>query len=153
MHNHPEEVRWAQVNEKQLPFEPLNRTQVHSIMERGRELHRGYKAHFVLHCLISLFVLVVLLGGDYLALLRLPGLWLASGSHNPAGAIVTAGVICGLLHCWLMYSLGVFTMHEERSPQNHLSAPWSAQPFRQLRLPLILAASPAEFLTSTPKNT
>jgi hypothetical protein len=32
MHIHPEEVRWAQVNEKQLPFEPLNRDQVHSIM-------------------------------------------------------------------------------------------------------------------------
>ena len=112
MHIHPEEVRWAQVNEKQLPFEPLNRDQVHSIMERGRELHRWYKAHYVLHCLISLSVLIVLLGGDYLALLKLPGLWLAPRSHNPAGAIVTAGVISGLLHCWLMYSLAVFTMHE-----------------------------------------
>jgi hypothetical protein len=90
MHIHPEEVRWAQVNEKQLGFEPLNRDQVHSIMERGRELHRWYKAHYVLHCLISLSVLVVLLGGDYLALLRLPRLWLAPGSHNPSGAIVTA---------------------------------------------------------------
>jgi hypothetical protein len=57
-------------------------------------------------------VLVVLLGGDYLVLLRLPGLWLAQRSHNPTGAIVIAGVICGLLHCWLMYSLAVFTMHE-----------------------------------------
>jgi hypothetical protein len=112
MHIHPEEVRWAQVNERQTPFEPLSREQVHSIMERGRELHRAYKAHYVLHCLISLFVLVVLLGGDYLALLKLPGLWLAPGSHNPTGAIVAAGVISGLLHCWLMYSLGVFTMHE-----------------------------------------
>jgi fatty acid desaturase len=112
MHIHPEEIRWAQVNEKQLPFEPLNRDQVHSIMERGRELHRGYKSHYVLHCLINLLVLVVLLGGDYLALLRLPGLWLAPGSHNPAGAIAIAGVISGLLHCWLMYSLAVFTMHE-----------------------------------------
>ena len=40
MHIHLEEVRWAQVNERQLPFEPLTKDQVRSIMERGRELHR-----------------------------------------------------------------------------------------------------------------
>src|ERR1700733_4861357 len=100
MHIHPEEVRWAQLNEKLLAFEPLSRDQIHSIMERGRELHRWYKAHYALHCLISLLVLIVLLGADFLALLRLPGLWLAPGSHNPPGAIVTAGVISGLLHSW-----------------------------------------------------
>ena len=112
MHIYPEEIRWAQVNQKNQPFEPLNRDQVHSIMERGRELHRWYKSHYVLHCLVNLLVLVVLLGGDYVVLLRLPGLWLTPRSHNPVGAIVLAGVICGLLHCWFMYSIGVFTMHE-----------------------------------------
>ena len=54
MHIHPEEVRWAQVNERQLPFEPLTPDQIHSIMERGRELHRWYKSHHLTHSLINL---------------------------------------------------------------------------------------------------
>ena len=118
MHIHLEEVRWAQVNERQLPFEPLSKDQVRSIMERGRELHRWYKSHHLTHGLISGLVLVFLLGGNYLALLKLPGVWLAEGSHNAAGPIVVAGLVCGLLHCWLMYSIGVFTMHEGAAHKN-----------------------------------
>lgn len=118
MHIHLEEVRWAQVNERQLPFEPLTKDQVRSIMERGRELHRWYKSHHVIHSLINLLVLIFLLGGDYLALLKLPGVWLTERSHNAAGPIMVAGLVCGLLHCWLMYSLGVFTMHEGAAHKN-----------------------------------
>jgi hypothetical protein len=112
MQIHPEEVRWAQAYEKQLPFEPLTKEQVHSIMERGRHLYRWYKSHYHIHGLINLLVLIFLLGGDYLVLLKLPAVWLAQRSENAAGPIVLAGIVCGLLHCWLMYSLGVFTMHE-----------------------------------------
>ena len=112
MHIHLEEVRWAQVNERQLQFEPLTKDQIRSIMERGRGLHHWYKSHHATHSLINLLVLVFLLGGDYLALLRLPGVWLAERTPNAAGPIVVAGLVCGLLHCWLMYSLSVFTMHE-----------------------------------------
>jgi hypothetical protein len=112
MHSYLEEVRWAEVNERHLLFEPLTKDQIGSIMERGRELHRWYKSHHRTHSLISGLVLVFLLGSDYLALLKLPGLWLAARSHNGAGPVVVAGLVCGLLHCWLMYSIGVFTMHE-----------------------------------------
>jgi hypothetical protein len=112
MHVHPEELRWAQVNEKHLQFESLTRDQIHSIMERGRELHRWYKSHYLTHNLINLAVLIFLFGSDYLVLLKLPAVWLAARGHNAAGSIVVAGVVCGLLHCWLLYSLAVFSMHE-----------------------------------------
>ena len=62
---HPEELRWAQLNEKHLQFEPLTRDQIHSIMERGRELHRWYKSHHLTHSLINLVVLIFLFGSDY----------------------------------------------------------------------------------------
>jgi len=55
---HPEELRWAQLNERHLQFEPLTRDQIHSIMERGRKLHRWYKSHHLTHSLINLLVLI-----------------------------------------------------------------------------------------------
>src|ERR1700733_9588541 len=106
----PEELRWAQVNERNLQFEPLTRDQIRSIMERGRELHRWYKSHQFAHSLINLAVLILLFGTDYLVLLKLPHLWLSARGHNATESVVVAGLICGALHCWLMYSLGVFTM-------------------------------------------
>jgi Fatty acid desaturase len=109
---HPEELNLARVYEQQLPFEPLSREQIHSIMTRGRELHRWFKNHRATHCLISLAVLTFLLGGDYLVLLRLPAVWLHPGRQNSWGPILLAGVVCGVLHCWLMYSLGTYTLHE-----------------------------------------
>jgi hypothetical protein len=112
MNLHREELSWARAYEKQLPFEPLSREQIHSIMTRGRELHHWFKNHRTMHCLISLSVLTFLLGGDYLVLLRLPGIWLHAARPNPLGSILIAGVVCGLLHCWLMYSLGTYTIHE-----------------------------------------
>ena len=72
MHVHPEELRWAQLNERHLQFEPLTQDQIHSIMERGRELHRWYKSHHLTHNLINLVVLIFLFGSDYLVLLKLP---------------------------------------------------------------------------------
>ena len=112
MNLHLEELSWARAYEKQLPFEKLSVEQIHSIMTRGRELHRWFKNHQRTHCLISLAVLTFLLGGDYLVLLHLPAIWLHAGRQNPLGANLLAGVVCGVLHCWLMYSLGTYTIHE-----------------------------------------
>ncbi len=153
MHIHPEEIRWAQVNEKQLPFEPLTKDQVRSIMERGRELHRWYKSHHAIHCLINLLVLIVLLGGDYLALLKLPGLWLTARSHNAAGA--NRDCRPNLWRC----SIAGLCIRSAFSPCT--KAPLTKSSFRPAARsavsatspPIILLASPAESPTSTPKNT
>lgn len=112
MNLHSEELHWAQGYERELAFEPLTREQIHSIMECGRRLHLWFKNHRITHSLISLAVLTFLLGGDYLALLRLPGIWLHPRETNPLRSIVLAGVVCGLLHSWLIYSLGTYTIHE-----------------------------------------
>jgi hypothetical protein len=109
---HPEDVRLARVYQEQAAFEGLSREQIHRIMDRGRELHRWYKAHHRLHCLIGAVLLTCMLAGDFLVLLRLPQLWLVPGAKNPLHLTLLAAVVSGALHTWLLYSLGIFTMHE-----------------------------------------
>lgn len=112
MISHPEEMHWAQAYARQAPFEPLSQDQIHRIMTRGRQLHQWYHTHHRTHCLINAALLSLLLYGDYFVLLRLPGLWLTRGAWNPLGTVLMASVIAGAIRAWLMYSLGVFTIHE-----------------------------------------
>jgi len=109
---HPEEIRLARLHQAQAPFEPLTRDQIHQIMTRGRELHQWFKTHHGLHCLINTVLLVFLFAADYVVLLRLPGIWLASRGENPLGAQVGAALVASALHSWIMYSLGIFSIHE-----------------------------------------
>jgi len=85
---------------------------MHQIMTRGRELHRWFKAHHRLHCLVNSLVLVFLLVADYFLILRLPGIWLVSGLPNSAQSVLVACLVTAALRSWVMYSFTVFTMHE-----------------------------------------
>ena len=57
---------------------------------------------------------------DYLTLMKLPAWFITPGSHagHHAGAsasivaTLAAAAIAGSLHSYLLYSLGVFTLHE-----------------------------------------
>lgn len=117
MQIHPEEVRWAQAYEKQYPFDSLTREQIHSIMVRGRELHQWFKTHPLTHCYINLAVFVFLFIAGFLILFRLPGLFLTPDGANSIPAQLAAGAVSGALNCWLMYSVGVFTIHEGAAHQ------------------------------------
>jgi hypothetical protein len=112
MRIHLEEVELARAWEREHPFEALTPDQIQSIMTRGRELLRWFRGHHRTHCLIGMGVLVFLFTADYLALLRVPGLWLTAGRNNALGPVLLAGAVSGMLHCWLMYSLGTFSIHE-----------------------------------------
>jgi hypothetical protein len=105
-------MQWAQAHAEQTPFLPLTQEQIRRIMNRGRELHRWYSTHHRTHCLINAAVLSFLLLSDYFVLLELPGVWLAPETRNPVGSVILAAVIVGAIRCWLMYSLGVFSIHE-----------------------------------------
>jgi hypothetical protein len=87
---HPEEVRLARLHQSQTPFQSLTSDQIHQIMVRGRELHRWFKGHHGLHCLINAALLVFLFVVDYVALLRLPGIWLVPGGENALAAQIEA---------------------------------------------------------------
>ena len=108
----PEEISLAREYTRAVPMESLTPRQMKLIMDRGRDLHRWYKQHTAVHYLINLCVIAVLLGGDFLILMRLPGLWLHAGVAASPGRVVLASLVCGGLHSWWLYSLTVFSMHE-----------------------------------------
>ena len=114
---HPEEVRLARVHQSQTPFESLTSEQIHRIMARGRELHHWYKTHHALHCLFNAALIAFIFLFDYVALLRLPGLWLVPGGENTLASQIVAALIASVLHTWIMYSLGVFSIHEGAAHQ------------------------------------
>ena len=114
---HPEEVRLARLHQSQTPFESLTSDQIHRIMVRGRELHHWYKTHHGLHCLINAVLIVFLFLADYVALLRLPGIWLVPGGENTLASQIVAALVASALHTWIMYSLGTFSIHEGAAHQ------------------------------------
>ncbi|HVQ15422.1 MAG TPA: hypothetical protein VMS40_17595, partial [Vicinamibacterales bacterium] len=114
---HPEEVRLARLHQSQTPFESLTSDQIHQIMVRGRELHRWFKTHYGLHCLINAALIVFLFLADYVVLLRLPGIWLVPGGENALASQIAAALVASVLHTWIMYSLGIFSIHEGAAHQ------------------------------------
>jgi hypothetical protein len=107
-----EELALAREYAQRAHAEGLTREQMKLIMDRGRELFHWYKAHPAIHYAINIGVLVLLLGGDYVILLELPRLILAEGAENTFWRVLAASLVCGGLHSYLLYSLGVFSMHE-----------------------------------------
>jgi hypothetical protein len=109
---HTEELASARLYTRNLPFEGLTDAQLKSILERGRELYHWYKAHPRLHVLFGVAVLVFLFAADYWVLMRLPRWFLPSGAEHSTGMILLAAGMAGSLHSYLLYSLGVYSMHE-----------------------------------------
>jgi hypothetical protein len=107
-----DELALAREYVQSTPAEALTREQMKLIMDRGRELFHWYKEHLPFHYAINIGVMVLLLGGDYLILLELPRLMLADGTVDSLARVVAASLVSGGLHSYLLYSLGVFSMHE-----------------------------------------
>jgi hypothetical protein len=108
----PEEMALAREYVSKTELESLTDQQMKQIMDRGRVLFHWYREHQAFHYLINLLVLTLLLGGDYLVLARLPGVFLQAGGANPLLRLLLVGCLCGSLHSWLLYSLAIFSMHE-----------------------------------------
>jgi hypothetical protein len=107
---HPDELQLARAYSESLPFEGLTDDQLHRIMSRGRSLFHWFKAHRFTHYAIGTAVLVFIFAMDYLVQVRLPALRLADSQAT--ARVISSAVIAGALHSWLMYSLGVYSMHE-----------------------------------------
>jgi hypothetical protein len=102
---HREELALARDYAKEHHFEGLTDAQMKPIMVRGRELFHWFKAHPRAHNAINLAVLVLLLGADYLILMKLPAAFVPPGQEHAFGAILLAAAVCGSLHSYLLYSL------------------------------------------------
>jgi hypothetical protein len=109
---HPEELMLARAYERSRVFEELSPDQMHLIMERGRRLFKWYKAHPATHNFINGCVLLFVLVADGWVLLGLPRLFLAANGQNEPGWILLTSMLTGSAHSWLIYSLGVFSLHE-----------------------------------------
>ena len=109
---HHEELSLARAYEQHHEFEGLTDQQLTAVMTRGRALFQWYKAHPGLHNLITLASLALLFVADYLVLVRLPGVFLPPGATHTVGSILLASAVAGSLHSYLLYSLGVYSLHE-----------------------------------------
>jgi hypothetical protein len=109
MRLHPDELELARAWQRESPFEPLTEEQLSVLASRGREMRTWFKQHAALHNWISVLVLVILFGSDFLVLFALPP-WLLARIN-----VMLAALFTGALHSFLLYSLGVFSMHEGAS--------------------------------------
>lgn len=107
---HADEMECARAYEKQLVFEGLTQQQTNLIMERGRALYKWMKRHEGFHNLLNLCVLAFIFAADWWALMRLPE-WII-GPEPGTARIVAGAAAAGALHSYLLYTLGVFSMHE-----------------------------------------
>jgi len=106
-----DEMALARAYTNVLQFEGLTEQQMSCIMERGRALHKWFRAHPNTHNLINVMVLLFLGAADFLTLIRLPQV-LLSAPPSRRLVWVLAAVLVGSLHSWLIYSLGIFSLHE-----------------------------------------
>jgi hypothetical protein len=109
---HDEELALARAYQQVHEFEDLTEGQLRAILTRGRELFHWFKAHPATHNAINLCALALIFVLDYLTLMKLPGLFMTPGQPASLGAIVAASALAGSLHSYLLYSLGVFSLHE-----------------------------------------
>lgn len=107
-----EELALARDYAQHTNAESLTRDQMKLVMDRGRQLFHWYKEHQAIHYAINLGVVALLLGGDYLILLRLPAAFLTGEPGESFWRVFMASLVCGGLHSYLLYSMGVFSMHE-----------------------------------------
>jgi hypothetical protein len=113
---HDEELALARAYQQEHAFEDLTDDQLRAILTRGRELFHWFKAHPRTHNAINLCALVSIFVLDYLTLLKLPAWFITPGQTASAtgsiAATLAASAIAGSIHSYLLYSLGVFTLHE-----------------------------------------
>jgi hypothetical protein len=109
---HPAELELARAYDQTLAFERLSPEQILLIRNRGRDLHRWYKAHSGIHALINTSVILWIFAADWLVLTQLPRLLQHSGRFAGRGTLVLAAVVIGTLHSWLVYSMTTFSLHE-----------------------------------------
>jgi hypothetical protein len=108
---HPDEMVLARAYTTSMRFEGLTDDQLLKIMTRGRELFHWFKDHPLTHYAISTAVIVFVFAADYAAQVLLPHRLLDSHTGTTA-RVVVAAMAAGGLHSWVMYSLGVYSMHE-----------------------------------------
>jgi fatty acid desaturase len=109
---HPVELELARAYDEELAFERLSPEQILLIRNRGRDLYRWFKADPAIHALINISVILGILAADWLVLTQLPRLLQHSGRFAGRGTLVSAAVVIGALHSWLVYSLSIFSLHE-----------------------------------------
>ena len=111
---HDEELALARAYQQEHSFEDLTDDQLRAILTRGRELFHWFKAHPRTHNVINLCGLASIFVLDYLTLMKLPALFITPGQYESASiwATVAASALAGSIHSYLLYSLGVFTLHE-----------------------------------------
>ena len=109
---HDEELALARAYQQEHAFEDLTDDQLRAILMRGRELFHWFKAHPRTHNAINLCALVSIFVLDYLALMKLPTWFITPGQTGSIVATLAASAIAGSVHSYLLYSLGVFTLHE-----------------------------------------
>ena len=100
---HPEEYEGAKRYWEKKRFVGLSDEERRVIVEKGKDLMKFHRRHPVAHNLINLFAFLVLFAADWWALLRLPS-FIASP--------IVCGIVVGVLHSYIMYSLVIYTMHE-----------------------------------------
>jgi len=112
MQVHHEELAYARRYEASHPFESLTDDQLRAIRAAGRELFTWFKAHPSLHNAINLAALAFLFAADGAVLLVLPPTLLPEGAGHGWLRLGGAAFVVGSLHSYLLYSLGVFSLHE-----------------------------------------
>lgn len=112
MNPRSEELELARSYTETLEFEGLSDDQLLLLMTRGRILYKWFKNHPYVHSLISAAVILFLAAADFSVLLLLPRLWLRPHEINALLSILVASAVVGILHSWIMYSLGVYSLHE-----------------------------------------
>ncbi len=101
---HPEEYEAAKRYWNGKDFPELTSEQIASIKAKGDDLIKFHLRHPVIHSLINLTVIVLIFTLDYWILLYSG----APFKNNP----LLSGLIIGILHGIIMYSLAIFTLHE-----------------------------------------
>lgn len=107
---HLEELALSRERGRLADFEPLSPGQIRTITNRGRELHKWFKADPRLHALINSLAILSIFSVDWLALTKLPALFLAPPS-GPVWVIAAASIV-GVIHGWILYSIAIFSLHE-----------------------------------------
>ena len=100
---HPEEYKAAQDYWKGRQFLGVSPEQYNRIKEKGQEFIKFQLRHPGVHHLISFLVFVVIFWLDWWVLLKL-------GNHIASS--VWAGIVIGISHSFIIYSLAVYTLHE-----------------------------------------
>ena len=112
MQLHHEELVYARAYSAAHAFESLTDDQLRAIRSAGRDLFAWFKAHPRVNNAISLAVIAFIFVADYWVLLRLPGMLLPVGRDSGWLPLTGTGILVGSLHSYLLYSLGVFSLHE-----------------------------------------